>query len=60
MRRLTVTLDPGCERSSQLLYIAHVLACLWFLITWVGDHEEITWLDVYDGYASLKLLQSPR
>jgi hypothetical protein len=36
-------------RFTQLLYAAHVLACLWFLITLWVDDDEVTWLEVYDG-----------
>ena len=31
----------------QIVFIAHLLACSWFLTTWIGD-EPVTWIDLYD------------
>jgi len=36
---------------AQMLFVAHILACGWFLTTWLwldGSDEE-TWIDLYDG-----------
>ena len=34
---------------AQMLFVAHMLACGWFLTTWLSDADEETWIDSYDG-----------
>lgn len=33
----------------QIFFIAHLLACGWFLTTWIHDEDLPTWIDIYDG-----------
>ena len=38
----------------QIVFIAHLLACGWFLTTWIDedDSDELTWIHIYeDGFA---------
>ena len=39
----------------QIVFIAHLLACGWFLTTWIDedDSDELTWIHIYeDGFAA--------
>lgn len=48
---LEVSLRPlrVVELVAQMLFVAHMLACGWFLTTWVDGVDEDKWIDIYDG-----------
>ena len=33
---------------AQMLFVAHMLACGWFLTTWIDGVDEPKWIDLYD------------
>ena len=49
--QLEINLRPlrVVQLIAQMLFVAHILACGWYLTTWLGDVDEETWIDVYDG-----------